>query len=1385
MLVDISGFTDLAERLASFGKEGVEVLSNIINDIFTPCIESIYKRGGEVTAFIGDAFIAVFRNDPLNAAFSSVEIINEFNKQMKKKTKFGLFELSAKIGISLGDVEWGITGTDQRKTYYFKGHAIDSCSESESKAGPMEIITDLEYYNTVNEFAEFESKDDTGIFFRVSGLKCREKTLGDPEIIEIDNSVLKVFVPPFIIDNKPLDELRDIVSIFVSFRNVDRTYQSLNRFSKSLIKLVDDWGGYFRRINFDDKGGTILINFGVPVSYENNIYRALSCINQIRADYNENIRAGITFGRVFAGTIGSKTIYSYDVLGDAVNLAARMAMSAEWGNVWVSENTYAMSHKNFNHSFHGEFQFKGKQKSIKVYLLKGEKAGPKTRFKGKIHGRESEISSLYDYLRPVMDRRSAGIINIYGDAGIGKSRLVHDTLLLFGGNIQVYHMQCDSILKKSWNPIIFLLRNFFMQNRINELSFQRIFNKTLKDIKKAGHNGADEIINELTRTQCFLKALLGLETSGTLYDSLNAKGKYENTIYAVKELFKGLALIKPLIIQIEDIHCIDYDTLNFLRYFLRNIAHLPIAIICTGRYNDDGTKPDLQLENETYNYEIELGGLSEVALKDLICDLLGDIPDDELFDFIAKRTSNNPYFAEQFCLYLKENNFIEKKSNAFHLIRKTDDVPSRINQILIARIDRLSREIREITKIASVFGREFNKDILFDTLESLNTLINSLDFHNKGKFDAHAISRLLKDDRSMFLKQGKKENIWNNTGEAEYHFTNSILSESAYNMQLRERLRILHQTIAYTIERILPNDKAKKSYLVDLAYHFEKAEIRDKTIEYLEKAGDFLQGTYKNKSAIEAYNKLLEYNRDKKKEIIIKLKSGNIYDLTGEWQLSENIYSECLNMSRKIKNNGLIARSCELYGMRKQARGEFNEGLALLKESEGLYRQMDDKKGIGSANSAMAGTYYMLGEYDRALKCLEKSKRLFEDINYQQGISISLGQMAGVYYSMGNYEKALEYCQIDRDISKKAGNKIRYATTTGNMGNIYKELGDYAKALECFETYRRISTEIGNKSGIGASTGNLGNIYLATGQYDKALECFKIHKRISEETGNKKEIGIATGNMGVIYYLTKNYKKALECHEKYRRLSEEIGFKWGIHMAIGNMGNVYSAIEEHEKALECYMIKRDIAKEIGDRQGIGTAIGNMGNVYRDLFDFPRALECYEDYKRTSMDIGHRDGIREATELMAMIQFDTGNYTKAVESYMEVLQLTEDITHKAVIYTELANIYYYSENFQKAKDTIQKACKMAEELNKKDLMHKVQVKKHIIYAGDHGKAESSKLHGLLDKGLNDEQKAEIFYELYLIENKEKHKNISLNLYSNLFSRHKKFKDRERIKQLRSI
>jgi hypothetical protein len=281
----------------------------------------------------------------------------------------------------------------------------------------------------------------------------------DVMVPEVDGEVLRPFLPPAVLDLQNKGEFREICPVFIAFDEPEAS-DTLHAFIAVMMTLARQYGGTMSQLDFGDKGSLIVLWFGAPMTYENNIERAAECLLALQtADQQMHKpirwRAGITFGIVWAGIRGGVERCEYGAVGDVVNLAARMAAKAEWGEIWVSQAVRERLKNSYRLAELGDFQFKGKQQQTTVYrLIRSTHRNEISFYTDKMIGRDVELGQLHQAIQPIFDGRFAGVIYTYGEAGIGKSRLLFELQKHLAREHRVSWLHCpaEELLRQSLSP---------------------------------------------------------------------------------------------------------------------------------------------------------------------------------------------------------------------------------------------------------------------------------------------------------------------------------------------------------------------------------------------------------------------------------------------------------------------------------------------------------------------------------------------------------------------------------------------------------------------------------------------------------------------------------------------------------------------------------------------------------------------------------------------------------------------------------------------------------------------------------------------------------------------------------------------------------------------
>ncbi|MEO0732553.1 MAG: adenylate/guanylate cyclase domain-containing protein [Bacteroidota bacterium] len=550
--VDLSGFTPLTESLMKEGVSGAERLSHILNEVFEPLVALVYAGGGFIPYFAGDAFTAVFPM-PLDRhhAFHLLRTADRARRIFAERgNTFGDgYAIGVKAGVAAGPVNYGIVG-DELKAFYFRGKAIANAAYCQMHAQDGDIVMD-EVMQTLVEGRTVVAEEVVDGAFRVVG-DLPDELAGKPIIPltlpAVDTETANIFLPPEVVRYDQVGEFRAVVSTFLSFEGI-YTHEELDRFATVVLNQTKDFGGYFKEVDYGDKGSLMVVFFGAPVSYENNAVRALefaltveSELNAIREEsqHDFRFRFGLTVGTAFTGIVGGKERAQYACVGNLVNLAARIMSSADWQDVLVDEELAKAPH--FRFDLRGDVHYKGIQRAVKTFSLEGRRQSlGKPSYGGELIGRETETEALVQFAEPIFSGERAGIAYVQGEAGIGKSRLTHEVRRQLNQRASINWLlaSSDQILRKPFNPFVYLLQRMFRQSielggEQNRRRFQFRLSQIRQGLRKAGTERATEVIRELDRTESILAAQLGLVTPQSLWTQLDAQGRYQNTIAALR-----------------------------------------------------------------------------------------------------------------------------------------------------------------------------------------------------------------------------------------------------------------------------------------------------------------------------------------------------------------------------------------------------------------------------------------------------------------------------------------------------------------------------------------------------------------------------------------------------------------------------------------------------------------------------------------------------------------------------------------------------------------------------------------------------------------------------------------------------------------------------------
>ena len=1242
LFVDMSGFSAMTSALMEHGQHGAEVLAQVMRAIFDPLVATVYANGGFVTNFAGDAFTAVFPTldsipplqtssvgigaggESLRALAVAHEIQQHVLANPHHVTPYGDFTVAVKIGLAAGEVRWGIIRSEDesRTAFYFRGDAIDGCANAEKHAKHNGLILHPSVRTIFADVVATQPVVDG--YVQVVDVLASDLRSPPPEsalwrLPEPDPDVQARFFPGSIVEQTHTGEFRQVINVFIGLDG-EPSLRQLTGFVRTVFALQEKFGGLLNRIDFGDKGCSLLLFWGAPVSYENDILRTLSFLLELHDATSIPIRGGVTYRVSHAGFIGSELHEEYTCYGLGVNLAARMMTSAPFETIWLDEPMKVRSEHEFELAYEDHYRFKGFEEEQAVYTLLGYQPEDEVDYyKRRMVGRQKELDYLHLFakrtLRKEVANRFAGIVVIQGEAGIGKSRLIYEFKRQLEDVQETQsvarprwcHCQTESILHQSLNPFRYWLRHYFDYSATqSDAHNKRMFSHRLTQLFNATSD--ETLLAELEHGRSFLGALVGLFWPDSLYASLDPQSRFESTINALKALILAESLRQPVILHLEDAHWLDDDSLLFMRRLVQGIEHYPVAIIATARPLDS----DAFFQALSFHQLLILDGLSREELAILAVDILDGQPSPVLLELLMGRGSGNPFFTEQILLFLRDENLLEASSEGWMPSEKAllaSPLPTNVRAVFIARLDRLTQGVRSVVQTAAVLGREFEINVLSNMLRS------------------DAVQRR--------VKHAEEAEIWSAITEIRYLFKHILLQEAAYEMQVQTRRAELHLLAAESLVT-LHKDVLTLRYS-EIAYHYEMAcklglgEVCALACEYLTLAGKQSKEKYENASAVDYFTRALalmpedapslgsgqvleaRYELVRLRELVndargkrdmqkadVELMQSLAEALDDDHRRAEALvrlcvyYEETSQFAEEAEvSQKAIAFARKAGDAEREAQGYYEWGTALYRLGEMAEAQERMAEGLALAQAAglpeqEAHLHFVLGfvlnavsEFDKAEEQFQQALALYKRVGERSGEMSVYNSLAINASYVGDLDSAQAYFEKAIGMAREMGRRMAICRHMSNLGQLSIYRGDYATALAYCEQALPIAYDIGHHDGVGILRGHMGVIASKWGQFEQARAYFGEALSISEDVGNAMLEAEMRNNFGLLYSLMGEYETALPYTQQAVEMSRSSGIRMLEGMALTAHGHVLLGLEEVAEAEKCYRAAVALREEIG------------------------------------------------------------------------------------------------------------------------------------------------------------------------------------------------------------
>ena len=666
---------------------------------------------------------------------------------------------------------------------------------------------------------------------------------------------------------------------------------------EAMMAAVHRFDGTVNRV----QGDGIMALFGAPVAQEDHALRACYAALRLRntlATLSErsrrttgvdvDVRVGLNSGEVIVRAIKNDLTVNYDAMGETAHLASRMEQLAPTGSIRIAHATYVLVRDFVNVEELGPLPVKGMDHPVPAYQLISANSA-RTRIQvaasagfSRFVGRTHELSLLGEAFDSSAGKHGR-IVGVVGEPGVGKSRLFYEfaqsagmrkRLVLTAGSVS--HGRASAYL-----PVADLLRQYFDIEPDDDP--RRIHEKVLGRLLTLDES--------LRHTLAALLFILDAPIADPDWDSLDPSGRRIQIVDSLRALFLRQSAEQPMVLILEDLHWFDSESLGIIDSLIGTLAHAPILMLTNFRPEFSET-----WSNHAPYTRIRLEPLGTASMHDLLDHLLGNAPElAGLKHTLVTRTEGNPLFIEESVRGLIETGVLTGVRGDYRLeIHDSQiELPSSIQSVIAARMDRLEPDTKRLLQCASVIGKEFS----FELLAAIADLDESAIESGLGT---------LKD--AEFVYEVKL------FPEKEYTFKHALTHQVTYGSLINHRRVALHTRALEVAESKW--SAPTNEQLQMLARHASAGEMWEKASEYGNTAGVRLAehnairpASIAFEIALEALSKLPHEEDRVRATIALNFRLRDMYFILGDFDRVPARLEEAARLCEEIGDQELLCWS--------------------------------------------------------------------------------------------------------------------------------------------------------------------------------------------------------------------------------------------------------------------------------------------------------------------------------------------------------------------------------------------------------------------------------------------------------------------------------------------
>jgi DNA-binding winged helix-turn-helix (wHTH) protein/tetratricopeptide (TPR) repeat protein/class 3 adenylate cyclase len=911
--------------------------------------------------------------------------------------------------------------------------------------------------------------------------------------------------------------------------NPERTHRLRHAVLMAAVDEVQRYGGTVQRIEDE----ALLALFGAPQTLEDHALRALQAAQGLHQRLPRDVgavddlshvalpaRTGLHTGPVIIGPLANDAHLTITSVNDTLPLARGLVSHAQPGHILISDTTLRKVQDMVQVEAVGSLQHHGQAPPILVYRLLDAGTSheplltPRGRFRSRFVGRKQELAILEACLAQAVQGQGQ-VVGIVGEPGMGKTRLLAECRRrLDTERVRVVEGRCLSYGRAvPYVPLRALVRQLCGLGGIEDA-----------EAAAARVRAALQNLGIPADDAPFLLHVLDVPADTERLAVLTPEALRTRTFALLRELCLRIGQQRPLVLAVENLHWIDASSEAFLVSLVEILAGAPILLSTTFR---PGYQPPWMAKS--YATQMALPSLSpEESLRIVRAIVPQAHPDVPLVQQILTQAEGNPFFLEELAHSVQEQN----------PSRASAAVPETIQEVLMARIDRLPAVTKRVLQTASVIGREFSYHVLAAVWETPEEL------------QPH-----LQDLQRLELLYARR-----NRDESSYVFKHMLTRDVVYGSMLHVQRQALHQAVGEALEGLYA-DRLEEVYDL-LAHHYARTDDHARAVQYLIAVADKAARVYAHAEALAALHEALQHaerlsaaQRDRCTVDVIVRQSESLASL-GRLQESCDLLRQQRARVERLGDSKLAGAYYQRLGYVYHNLGKRASAVQSAKRALAIAARYDDAITMSRAYYVLAREATCAGDYWQAIRFGQQAASLLDHIAERRWLGMAYVAQGSAYAYLGEFDRALEAATQARNIGEAIEDRRLRSRAAHLVGRGHARRGEWPAAIAAHHEALACSPDPSLK---GTILDALGDAYLGQGDVDQAIPLLEQAMQRLERFGHRPTQVSAMVHLSEAYLSRGDLDQARALATQGLALAREMSYQNGTGLVLRALGRIAQA----------------------------------------------------------------------------------------------------------------------------------------------------------------------------------------------------------------------------------